>query len=186
MYLWNSDNHLGITRITSLLKSVFNLAVNHKKVANLMHVLGIYGVGYHKQTRKYDSSKGTEGTRVKNHLNRRFECDRALQKMVSDVTEFKVPGTLEVVYLETIMDLYNNEILTYAITAGSPNLEFALKPLNELMMSLPEASYKRQTRVGNIAIGRGKRSAVRCIFRLACHAVPHVWITPAWKAFLTN
>ena len=143
MYLWKGDNHLGITRITSLLDSVFDLTVNHKRVANLMHILGISGIGYHKQTRKYDSSKGPEGTRIKNRLNRRFKCDRALQKMVSDVTEFKIPGTLEVVYLEPIMDLYNNEILTYAITAGNPNLGFALKPLDDLIDSLPEASYKR-------------------------------------------
>lgn len=143
MYLWNGDKHLGVVRITSLLNSVFDLKINHKKVYRLMQALEIYGMGYHKRTRRYDSSKGPEGKRVKNHLNRRFECDRELQKMVSDVTEFKVPKTSEKVYLEPIMDLYNNEILTYVITAGSPNLEFALSPLNELISKLPEATYKR-------------------------------------------
>lgn len=143
MYLWNGDNHLGVTRITSLLKSVFNLKTNHKKVYRLMKVLEIYNMGYHKRTRKYDSPKGPDGKRCKNHLNRRFECDRKLQKMVSDVTELKVPKTLEKVYLEPIMDLYNNEILTYAITAGSPNLEFALKPLNDLFSKLRDVTYKR-------------------------------------------
>lgn len=142
-YLWNYDHHLGINRITSLLQSKFNLLVNHKKVYRLMRKLGIYGMGYHKRTRKYDSSKGPEGARVKNQVNRRFKTDRQYQKMVSDVTEFKVPATQEKVYLEPIMDLYNNQILSYAVTAGSPNLDFALEPLTELLSFLPEAKFKR-------------------------------------------
>ncbi|QGV24532.1 hypothetical protein DNL43_04320 [Lentilactobacillus kefiri] len=63
--------------------------------------------------------------------------------MVSDVTEFKIPETQEKVYFEPIMDLYNNEILTYAITAGSPNLEFAIKPLDSLIALIPNRPYKQ-------------------------------------------
>lgn len=143
MYLWQSDNHLGIERITSLLRSEFAVLVNHKRVRRLMHELGIYGMGYHKKSRRYDSSKGPEGTRVKNKLHRRFRTDRPFQKMVADVTEFKVTKTQEKVYLEPIMDLYNNEILTYAVTSGSPNLEFALQPLNDLIEKLPPQYEKR-------------------------------------------
>lgn len=107
-----------------------------------MKQLGIYGKGYHKQTSKYDSSKGPEGNRVKNLLNRRFKADRPHQKMVSDITEFKVPATQEKVYLEPIMDLYNNEILTYAITADGPSLQFALQPLTDLKGQLENEPYK--------------------------------------------
>lgn len=35
------------------------------------------------------------------------------------------------------MDLYNREILSYTITVGSPNLEFAMKPLEQLLPQLP-------------------------------------------------
>ncbi|KRK49563.1 IS3 family transposase [Secundilactobacillus kimchicus] len=143
MYLWQGDNHLGIERITSLLRSEFSVLVNHKRVRRLMHELDIYGMGYHKKSRRYDSSKGPEGTRVKNKLHRRFRTDRPFQKMVADVTEFKIPQTLEKVYLEPIMDLYNNEILTYAVTSDSPNLEFAVQPLNELIEKLPNPNMKR-------------------------------------------
>ncbi|ORN24359.1 Integrase core domain protein [Lentilactobacillus parabuchneri] len=143
MYIWNNDHHMGIIRITQVIRTEFDLKVNHKRVDRLMKQLNIYGEGYHKKTRKYDSSKGPEGKRVKNKLHRRFQTDRPYQKMVSDVTEFKIPATQEKVYLEPIMDLYNNEILTYAITADSPNLEFALRPLDSLITSIPNQPYKQ-------------------------------------------
>nr|WP_237049106.1 IS3 family transposase [Lentilactobacillus parabuchneri] len=141
--IWNQDHHMGVLRITQALLNEFNLKVNHKRVYRLMKELEIQGEGYHKKTRKYNSSKGPEGTRVKNRLHRRFQTDRPNQKMVSDVTEFKVPQTQEKVYFEPIMDLYNNEIITYAITAGSPNLEFALKPLESLVNLIPNQPYKQ-------------------------------------------
>ena len=113
-----------------------------------MKELGIYGTGYRKKTHKYDSSKGPEGIRVKNRLNRRFSADRPHQKMVSDVTEFKLPKTQKKGYLETIMDLYNNEILSYTITSGSPNLAFAMKPLETLVQQLPNTTYKQFLHTG--------------------------------------
>lgn len=143
MYIWNQDHHLGVLRLTEKINRDFDLKVNHKRIYRLMKELGIYGYGYHKKVRKYDSSKGPEGIRVKNRLNRRFNTNRRFQKMVSDVTEFKIPSTQEKIYLEPIMDLYNNEILTYAITSGSPNLSFALKPLNDLVKKLPNEHYKQ-------------------------------------------
>lgn len=141
--IWNHDQHMGVLRITQALLNDFDLKVNHKRVYRLMKELDIQGEGYRKKIRKYDSSKGPEGTRVKNKLRRRFQTDRPNQKMVSDVTEFKIPETQEKVYFEPIMDLYNNEILTFAITAGSPNLEFAMKPLNSLIELIPNQPYKQ-------------------------------------------
>ncbi|USS87276.1 DDE-type integrase/transposase/recombinase [Fructilactobacillus hinvesii] len=106
-----------------------------------MNELNIFGIGYTKKTKKYDSSKGPEGKRVKNKLHRRFYSNRPYQKMVSDVTEFKVKNG-EKVYLEPIMDLYNNQILTYSIANKSPDLKFAIKPLEELRLKLPKTGYK--------------------------------------------
>ena len=67
------------------------------------------GVGYNKQSRQYDSSKDLK-KRVKNKLHRRFKTNQPLQKLASDVTEFKISAG-EKVYLEPILDMYNNEIL---------------------------------------------------------------------------
>ncbi|WP_419146392.1 IS3 family transposase, partial [Lentilactobacillus senioris] len=74
-YIWNNDQHFGSLRITKTIRDNFDLVVNHKRVYRIMKRLGIYGKGYHKQTSKYDSSKGPEGNRVKNLLNRRFKAD---------------------------------------------------------------------------------------------------------------
>jgi putative transposase len=134
---------MGSVRITQALLNNYDLKVNHKRVYRIMKLLNIQGEGYRKKQRKYDSSKGPEGHRVKNRLNRRFKTDRPYQKMVSDVTEFRIPKTSEKVYLEPIMDLYNNEILTYSITSDSPNLEFTLKPLEMLLKILPKTTYKQ-------------------------------------------
>ena len=106
-----------------------------------MNEMGIQGVGYNKLSRKYDSSKGPEGKRVKNRIRRRFITDRPFQKLASDITEFKVPATGEKVYLEPILDMYNNEIITYT-TSTSPSLSFAIQPLNQLIEPLPEMYYR--------------------------------------------
>lgn len=143
MTIWQADHHMGSVRITKVLLDDYDLKVNHKRVYRIMKQLNIQGEGYRKKKCRYDSSKGPEGNRVKNRLNRRFKTDRPYQKMVSDVTEFRIPKTNEKVYVEPIMDLYNNEILTYSITSDSPNLEFALKPLEMLLEILPKTTYKQ-------------------------------------------
>ncbi|WP_172437016.1 IS3 family transposase, partial [Weissella cibaria] len=140
--IWEADNHYGVRRVYLELRKQPEFAkVNHKKIQRLMHEMGLKGVGYNKQSRKYDSSKGPEGKRVKNKIHRRFKTDRPLQKLSSDVTEFKVPATGEKVYLEPILDMYNNEILTHSISTR-PNLEFTLQPLNQLVERMPELSYR--------------------------------------------
>lgn len=42
---------------------------------------------------------------MKNRSHCKFKTDRPNQKLVSDVNEFKVTGTGESIYLESIMDL---------------------------------------------------------------------------------
>ncbi|MGL5746769.1 MAG: IS3 family transposase, partial [Weissella cibaria] len=146
--IWEADNHYGVRRVYLELRKQPEFAkVNHKKVQRFMHEMGLKGVGYNKQSRKYDSSKGPEGKRVKNKIHRRFKTDRPLQKLSSDVTEFKVPATGEKVYLEPILDMYNNEILTHSISTR-PNLEFTLQPLNQLVERMPELSYRTTIHTG--------------------------------------
>ena len=140
--IWENDHHYGVRRIYLTLRKQPEFAtVNHKKIQRLMHEMGLKGVGYNKQSRQYDSSKGPEGKRVKNKLHRRFKTDRPLQKLTSDVTEFKIPNTGEKIYLEPILDMYNNEILTYAISTR-PNFEFTIQPLKQLVKQLPKLPYR--------------------------------------------
>ena len=140
--IWNTDCHYGVRRVYLMLRKQAEFScINHKKVQRIMHEMGLKGLGYQKQLRKYDSSKGPEGKRVKNKLHRRFTTDRPAQKLVSDVTEFKIPSTGEKVYLEPIMDLYNNEILTFSVSS-KPGLKFALSPLDKLIGVLPKKNYR--------------------------------------------
>lgn len=136
------DIHLGVRRVCLILRNQYSLKINHKKVQRLMRVLEIKGQGYSTNKRKYNSYKGPKGQTNKNRINRRFYSDRPWQKLVSDITEFKLPKTGEKVYLEPIMDLYNREILTYEVTAKGPNLVFALSPLKNLINKRPSISYR--------------------------------------------
>jgi len=140
--IWSRDHHYGVRRVYLALRKLDAFKnVNHKKVQRIMRELGLQGIGYRKKTRKYDSSKGPEGKRVKNRLHRKFKTDRPMQKLVSDVTEFKVPTTGERIYFEPIMDLFNNEILTYSI-GTRPDLSFTQAPLEALVTTLPKLPYR--------------------------------------------
>lgn len=62
------------------------------------------------RVKKYRSYRG-EGHVVPNVLQRQFQAERPHQKWVTDVTEFNVRG--EKLYLSTVMDLYNGEIVAF-------------------------------------------------------------------------
>ena len=48
-----------------------------------------------------------------NILDRQFTADKANQKWVTDITEFKLFG--EKLYLSPVLDLFNGEIITYLL-----------------------------------------------------------------------
>ncbi|SFK49812.1 hypothetical protein SAMN04487936_11585, partial [Halobacillus dabanensis] len=69
-----------------------------------------------------------------NRLKRRFHTPIRLQKLVTDVTEFKCAGN-EKLYLSPIMDVFNGEIISFGISKR-PTLDFVLKPLNEVLETI--------------------------------------------------
>ncbi|MDF7637827.1 IS3 family transposase, partial [Leuconostocaceae bacterium ESL0958] len=134
--------YYGVRRITVMLRKNDEYRdINHKKVQRLMHDMHIKGAGYRKKRAKYNSYPGPRGQRTKNRLHRRFQSDRPLQKLASDVTEFRLPTTGERIYLEPILDLYNKEIITYALST-KPDLNFALQPVKKLAEQLPVRGYQ--------------------------------------------
>ena len=100
----------GYRRITDELHAK-GIVINHKKVFRLMKMLGIRGKK--RKNEEYHSYKGEAGKIAKNLLNREFNAENAFEKLATDVTQFKVKDTK--VYLSPIMDLYNNEIMSYYI-----------------------------------------------------------------------
>ena len=84
---------------------------------------------------KYRSYKGEVGRIAPNIINRDFVANAPLQKLTTDVTEFAVCD--EKVYLSSILDMYNNEIISYSIST-SPNFNQTREMLNGLIQKLPE------------------------------------------------
>lgn len=134
----------GVRRLSTQVRAYYQLigktAPNHKRIQRLMHEMRLKCTKYNHRRRKYDSSKGPNGKKAKNKLNRRFMSNRKYQKMVCNITEFKAHNGQKV-YLEIIKDLATKQILTWAI-GQRPTLNFALIPLQKLLDQLPHTGYQ--------------------------------------------
>ena len=100
----------GYRRITDQLKKTGTI-INHKTVLKLMTSLGLKSLIRQK---KYKSYKGEQGKVAPNILQREFKADTPNKKWVTDITEFKVKD--KKLYLSPIMDLYNQEIISYELS----------------------------------------------------------------------
>ena len=99
-----------------------------------MKTLKIYG----KQRKsKYKSYRGEVGKVAPNILNRKFNAKVPYTKLTTDVTEFNVCN--EKVYLSPVLDMFNNEILSYSISK-SPNFWQTKEMLTGLFERLPETA----------------------------------------------
>ncbi|MFF2754460.1 IS3 family transposase [Psychrobacillus sp. NPDC058041] len=81
------EGRYGYSRIHAELKAQGH-KINHKKVQRIMNQLNLKCVKFVRKSR-YKSYKGNVGKVAKNRLNRRFNTPYSLQKLVTDVTEFK-------------------------------------------------------------------------------------------------
>ena len=99
-----------------------------------MKTLKIYG----KQRKsKYKSYRGEVGKVAPNLLNREFTANAPYTKLTTDVTEFNVCN--EKVYLSPVLDMFNNEILSYSIST-SPNFCQTREMLKGLFEKLPKTA----------------------------------------------
>ena len=91
--------------------------------------------------KKFTTYRGTIGHIAPNRLARDFTATGPNQKWVTDITEFKAKDGGKV-YLSPILDLFNNEIVSYTLSY-SPNwaqvekmLKLAVKRLNKTSGSI--------------------------------------------------
>lgn len=103
------------------------IVINHKKVQRLMRELGLKSKIRQRKYKAYSSYQGEHQDKIKdNVLQRDFKATRPNQKWVTDITEFKVEvishgddgshgKTYQKLYLSPIIDLFNGEIVSYAI-----------------------------------------------------------------------
>lgn len=138
----DSEERYGYKRITGELKKL-GYDINHKKVYRLMKEMGLKCVKFIQKSRKYNSYKGKVGKVAKNRLNRRFDTPITLQKLVTDVTEFKCTGG-EKLYFSPILDLCNGEAITYGINRR-PTLNLVMEPLEEAVDILKKHATVRTT-----------------------------------------
>ncbi len=83
---------------------------------------------------KYKSYKGEVGKTAPNLLERNFTANAPYTKLTTDVTEFSVCN--EKVYLSPVLDMYNNEIISYSISRN-PNFMQTREMLAGLFEKLP-------------------------------------------------
>lgn len=121
----------GYRQVTDQLHEM-GLIVNHKKVLRLMREMNLLSTAYSKQTRKYNSYKGTVGRIATNRLNRRFSTDRPYQKLTTDITELRwgQQSIDERAYFTCLYDLYSGEVLSYDVSLH-PTVEFTTNVLKK-------------------------------------------------------
>lgn len=124
-----SKNRYGYRRVTLVLKNK-GILINHKKVLRIMKELNLLSTKFNTRTRKYSSYKGVIGKIAPNIINRKFSVNKANKLWLTDITEFKIPGLDSKIYLSPILDSFNGEIVSYAISKH-PTIELTNKSLNK-------------------------------------------------------
>ncbi len=122
----SSKKRYGYRRVTDQLKKE-GWNVNHKTVLKVMNLLGLKSVIRRK---KYSSYREKTSGPEPNILDRKFKAEQPYEKLVTDITEFKVLG--EKLYLSPVMDLFNGEILCYEIDSR-PHYHLVESMLNKLV-----------------------------------------------------
>ncbi|WP_242003502.1 IS3 family transposase [Culicoidibacter larvae] len=116
----------GYRRITLELMNQ-GIHINGKTVLKLMKQLNLKCII---RQRKYSSYWGSIGRVARNLMKRNFRATRPKEKWVTDVTMFNVCG--QRVYLSPILDLYNNEIVSYEVSIR-PNYELVSNMLDKAL-----------------------------------------------------
>ncbi|HDZ1874710.1 TPA: IS3 family transposase, partial [Bacillus anthracis] len=106
-------NHFryGHRKVTALLKRKYNYHPNRKTVQKIMQKKNLQ---CRVKRKRRTWINGESRIVVENLLNRNFQANKPNEKWVTDITY--LPFGTEMLYLLSIMDLYNNEIIAYEIS----------------------------------------------------------------------
>lgn len=107
-----SGKRAGYRTIRYLLRNTHNLRVNHKKIQRIMREREIQSI----VRKKKNVHPKEELVRKENLLNRDFQSGAPGMKFVTDITFIPTPRTM--VYLCTIIDLFNNEPVAWNINTS--------------------------------------------------------------------
>ena len=109
--------------------------VNHKRVLRIMKQEGLLCTKFRTRSRKYSSYKGQVGKVAPNVVNRNFKASKPNQLWLTDVTEFRIKGREDRLYLSPILDVYNSEIISYTLSQH-PTLRLTNSMLDKAIKKL--------------------------------------------------
>ena len=125
--IFNENNgSYGYRRVYQQLRTE-GYTINHKTVAKLMAEMGLQA---RRKKVRYRSYKGEVGRIAPNLLERNFQTDGPNRKWVTDITQIDIRGRK--CYLSPILDVWNGEIISYAIS-DSPNLKLVTSMLQKAL-----------------------------------------------------
>lgn len=109
---------LGYRRMTDWINHFNHTNYSRNRVHRIMKKLGIHSV-IRKKKSKYKRS--TPETTAENKLKRDFFASAPNEKWATDVTEFKIPGTNQKLFLSAILDLYDRTPVSYVVSGRNSN-----------------------------------------------------------------
>ena len=109
---------LGYRRMTMYINILNQTSYSEKYIHRLMKVIGIHARIRRKKSNYIKSKPEQVGENI---LHRKFKAQWQNQKWCTDVTEFKVPGQKQKLYLSAILDLYDKRIVSYVISHFNNN-----------------------------------------------------------------
>jgi len=121
------DNNFtyGYRKICNVINRDSEQPINHKRVQRIMQKNN-----WNCRARaKKEQKLGKPYYITDNILNRNFKTDKPLTKLVTDITYLPFGNTM--LYLSSIMDLYNGEIIAYTIN-DKQDTKFVLDTLNQI------------------------------------------------------
>ena len=121
----------GYRRVTQSLRNK-NIIVNHKKVLRIMKELGILCTKFSNRVRKFNSYKGEFGKISQNIIERNFFAEKPNKIWLTDITEFRIKGSEDKVYLSPILDTFNSEIVSFSISKH-PNTKLTNESLKRAL-----------------------------------------------------
>lgn len=129
-------NHiLGYRRMTQWINHFNHTKYSENRIKRLMRLLGIKSVIRQKK-KKYN--KSTPEVTAENVLKRDFYSSAPNEKWATDVTEFKIIGVSEKLYLSAIIDLYDRSIVSYVVGTRNNN-KLVFDTFDKAIASNPDA-----------------------------------------------
>lgn len=114
--IYESNNGLfGYRKMTMAINRVNGIHVNEKRVRRLLRTNEMY-CSYRRKSRCCWRKSQPEET-AENILGRNFHADCPNQKWCTDITEIRIPGKDQKLYISTVIDLYDRYPVAWEISS---------------------------------------------------------------------